>query len=163
MYTRPIVHNNNHENELIKHVWFGQRSLNCHRTIYCQNAPLCSGGGEGDITVTWCCSPKLFTAKILPSFLSDVNSEFKSSYEYFLYFLWSKIEYLYLYIVFGHWFESSVSRNQKFQPTSFKKKKGKKIWLDSKLLQKTFHKRMILFIFWWTNKNFEERFKYWMS
>ena len=35
-----------------------------------------SGGGEGDITVTWCCSPKLFTAIILPSFLSDVNLEF---------------------------------------------------------------------------------------
>ena len=53
--------------------------LKYHRTRFCLNAPLFSGGGEGDITVTWCCSPKLFTAKILPSFLSDVNSEFESS------------------------------------------------------------------------------------
>ena len=54
-------------------------SLKYHRTRFCLNAPLFSGGGEGDITVTWCCSPKLFTAKILPSFLSNVNSEFESS------------------------------------------------------------------------------------
>ena len=58
-------------------IW--KRSLKYHRTSFCLNAPLFSGGGEGDITVTWCCSPKLFTAKILPSFLSDVNSEFESS------------------------------------------------------------------------------------